>query len=239
MPSLATETRFIQLAKLIDSHIDDGVVFSVAASLQPRYSEPQRHYHTLEHVSHMLAGLDVQPDLQNSKIIELAIWFHDCVYDPVKGSPWNERESIRVWEEFADSTQSQALSCLKNSVTALIEATISHRLPKELPGPLTASDAAAFLDLDMAILADPPEAYEKYAQDIRKEYSHFPSDVYRTGRSKVLESFLSRERYIWEVARRQWKREQERTVYNKSEDARSQFFMFKLLIIYLWSPHIG
>ncbi|KAJ7097623.1 hypothetical protein C8R44DRAFT_643163 [Mycena epipterygia] len=160
----------------------------MATGLQSRYSEPQRRYHTLEHISYMLGALE--PGGPAHETIELAIWFHDCVYDPVKGGPWNERESIRVWEEFCDSTKSPAMQ----PVSALIEATILHQLPAELPEGLTASEVAMFLDLDMRILADSPAAYEKYAQEIRDEYSHYPLEAYRAGRSKVLQSFLSHER---------------------------------------------
>ncbi|KAJ6609712.1 hypothetical protein B0H10DRAFT_2296999 [Mycena sp. CBHHK59/15] len=144
----------------------------------------------------MLAGLDVQPDLQNSKIIELAIWFTTACMTLSKAVPGTNGEH-----------SSMGGICRLDPVTSFVFSVVSEKFcnspyrgddiapsTEGTPGPLTASDAAAFLDLDMAILADPPEAYEKYAQDIRKEYSHFPSDVYRTGRSKVLESFLSRER---------------------------------------------
>ncbi|KAJ6598241.1 hypothetical protein DFH09DRAFT_903405 [Mycena vulgaris] len=164
----------------------------MAAGLLARYSEPQRHYHTLEHISYMLNALE--PGASSiQETIELAIWFHDCVYDPAKGGPWNERESIRVWEEFVDSTQSRAMAYLKQPVSCLIEATILHQLPDVLPEALNASDVALFLDLDMGILAESPASYEKYAGEIRQEYSHYPIAAYRAGRAKVLQSFLLHE----------------------------------------------
>lgn len=83
---------------------------------------------------------------------------------------------------------------LKESVSALIAATISHRLPEVFPERLNASEIAAFLDLDMGILADSPSVYEKYSQQIREEYSHYPTEAYRLGRSKVLQGFLLHER---------------------------------------------
>lgn len=98
--------HFTQTVFSVDPNIDGEIVRLMALELHTRYSEPQRHYHTLEHISHMLDAL--KPRAAH-KTIKLAIWFHDCVYDPVKGGPWNEQESIRVWERFADSTQSQAM----------------------------------------------------------------------------------------------------------------------------------
>jgi predicted metal-dependent HD superfamily phosphohydrolase len=83
---------------------------------------------------------------------------------------------------------------LKESVSALIAATISHRLPEVFPERLNASEIAAFLDLDMGILADSPSVYEKYSQQISEEYSHYPTEAYRLGRSKVLQGFLLHER---------------------------------------------
>ena len=74
------------------------------------YSEPQRHYHTLQHVKHMLESLHgVQPCLNEEMVmtVELAIWFHDCVYDPyVKEAGKNERDSMEKWSCFASKMAS-------------------------------------------------------------------------------------------------------------------------------------
>ncbi|KAJ7705584.1 hypothetical protein B0H17DRAFT_1038360 [Mycena rosella] len=193
MLSCATEGRFKQIVSTVDPNINDEITRLMAQELQSRYSEPQRAYHTPDHIAYMLNALDLAGDPVHPTI-ELAIWFHDCVYDPIKGGPWNEKESIRVWEDFADSTQSRAMADLKPSVSALIQATILHQLPDVLPEGLNASQVAVFLDLDMGILGESPEVYAKYAQQIRQEYSHYSAEAYRLGRAKVLESFLLHER---------------------------------------------
>lgn len=38
-----------------------------------------------------------------------------------------------------------------------------------------------------------PKVYQKYAEDIRKEYIHYPIDEYRKGRAAVLKGFMERE----------------------------------------------
>lgn len=83
---------------------------------------------------------------------------------------------------------------MKQAVTELIRSTISHELPSasELSQPLTLADAATFLDLDIGILASPPDRYKEYAREIREEYIHVSDKAYREGRTKVLDSFLSR-----------------------------------------------
>ncbi len=69
------------------------------------YAEPGRHYHTLTHVSCMLAGLETHgTHLTESErlAVQLAVWFHDVVNDArateVGG---NERESVGWWRGFA------------------------------------------------------------------------------------------------------------------------------------------
>ncbi|KAL8287076.1 hypothetical protein RQP46_004082 [Phenoliferia psychrophenolica] len=124
--------------------------------------------------------------------IELAIYFHDIEYDPVKGAPWNEEESITVWESFVEAAK-PSLDHLREAVSALIHSTIAHKLPGSCPTSLAMSDIASFLNLDIAILASPHEEYQKYASDIRAEYVHYDLEAYRAGRVKVLSGFLSRD----------------------------------------------
>ncbi|KAK7052132.1 hypothetical protein R3P38DRAFT_2858723 [Favolaschia claudopus] len=188
MSSFATENRFMNTVLAVDPAIDGEIIHTMAAELQIRYSEPQRYYHTLEHISYMLKALESSG--RSSEMLELAIWFHDCVYDPVKGGPSNELESIRVFETFVDTTKSRAMAALRVSVSTLIEATIQHRVPDVLPAQLCASDVTVFLDLDMSILAETPEVYDKYSQQIRWEYAHVLAKDYGSMDGQAKENIL-------------------------------------------------
>src|SRR5688572_16576013 len=53
--------------------------------LTARYAEPHRHYHTLDHIACCLRELDVDLGAaapHDKSAVEMAIWFHDAVYDP-------------------------------------------------------------------------------------------------------------------------------------------------------------
>lgn len=77
-------------------------------SLITRYSEKQRHYHNLTHVTSLLDLLSSHHSKSQTfsddelEILRYTIWFHDCVCDPMKGGGWNERESERIWREFVE-----------------------------------------------------------------------------------------------------------------------------------------
>ncbi len=48
-----------------------------------KYAEEQRYYHTPNHLIECLKVLDQVKEISKSpQELELALWFHDCVYDP-------------------------------------------------------------------------------------------------------------------------------------------------------------
>ena len=53
-------------------------------------------------------------------------------------------------------------------------------------------DAELLVDIDLSILGSPAERFERYDQDVRKEYAWVPGFRYREARAQVLQSFLDR-----------------------------------------------
>src|SRR5262245_23632307 len=68
------------LARLDVSAIDAYPVFD---RLVVAHSEPHRHCHTLEHLAEMFKVAGKLGDVATDPTaVQLAIWFHDAVYDP-------------------------------------------------------------------------------------------------------------------------------------------------------------
>jgi predicted metal-dependent HD superfamily phosphohydrolase len=144
------------------------------------YSEPQRAYHTLQHLEECLlilddakkTGLIAQPDL-----IEMALWFHDAVYDPQSSE--NEMLSAQMALEALGDSE------LAREVARLILLTKSHQ-PEEGP------DDAWIIDIDLAIFAQPMDRVLEYERQIRQEYAWVPEEVYVEKRGEILSGFLQR-----------------------------------------------
>lgn len=159
--------------------------YPVFDRLVAAHSEPHRYYHTLEHLAEMfkVAGRLVNEE-SDSHAIQLAIWFHDSVYDP-RG---------KNNEELSATFAKECLAALgvgpdtRSKVEQMILAT-AH-------GPLSTvdHDTAILLDADLAILSAEERRYARYAEDIRREYAWVDEQAYREGRAKVLQSFLDRPR---------------------------------------------
>ena len=145
------------------------------------YSEPHRHYHTLEHLGEMFRVVGRLP-VADLPAAQLAVWYHDAVCDPKATD--NEQRSA----DWAESDLKAWGVPRWAAVRALILAT------KHIATEPGTPDAAAFLDADLAILGAAEVRYQRYAADIRREYEWVPDDQYRAGRRAVLEGFLNRER---------------------------------------------
>lgn len=142
------------------------------------YSEKQRAYHTLQHLYECLVLLDsIRSDLKDAYSVELALWFHDAIYDPQAKD--NELKSTELFEEYL----AQDLSVeIVEKIKRWIIATQKHEATNEL-------DLQFLLDIDLAILAASPARFAEYEQQIQQEYAWVDPDVYAIKRKEVLAHF--------------------------------------------------
>lgn len=152
--------------------------------IEQHYCEPRRHYHNLAHVAALLRHADAHcAHLSHAHVVELAIWFHDVIYDTQSGG--NEVASAAVASAAMQAMRVDA--GIASQVERCILATIHHAVTdKDVP------DLPLFLDFDLAILGAPRDVYQQYRAAIRREYEWVPEQDYRTGRAKVLRRFLDR-----------------------------------------------
>ena len=147
------------------------------------YAEPQRHYHNQQHIAECLAEFDSARHLaQQPTAVELALWFHDAVYDP-KSSDNEERSAAMA----RSCLEPSGLSELGATVSELIMATKSH---STVAGP----DAALMVDVDLSILGQEERRFAEYESQIREEYRSVPKLIFNFKRAEILERFLARSR---------------------------------------------
>lgn len=161
--------------------------------LMQRYAEPQRAYHTRRHLAECFAHWDaVRAAAERPGEVELALWYHDAVYDPRRGD--NEERSAAL---AAEAMQRAGLDPgARARVHGLILAT------RHAEGTLE-GDAALLTDVDLAILGAPPARFDEYEREVRQEYAWVPMPIFRRKRRAVLEAFLARPRlYATEHFRR-------------------------------------
>jgi predicted metal-dependent HD superfamily phosphohydrolase len=160
---------------------DHPTANGIGEDLIARWSEPQRRYHTTDHLAFMLSVVDGHASAADDiTAVRLAAWFHDIVYDPTRID--NELRSAEC-----ASTALGALGVETDrlaEVIRLIWLTTDHRVEPE------DHNGALLCDADLAILAVAPDEYASYARAVRSEYAHVPDDAYRAGRIAVLAKLL-------------------------------------------------
>lgn len=133
-------------------------------SLINAYQEPQRHYHSLQHLSECLALFEsVRQFAQYPGEVALALWFHDAIYD-VKGKN-NELKSAQ-WAANV-LREANAAQVVVERVYDLIMATKHDALVAE-------PDQQLIVDIDLAILGASPERFAQYDAQVRAEYRWVP-----------------------------------------------------------------
>ncbi|WP_181794858.1 hypothetical protein [Streptomyces sp. WELS2] len=152
-----------------------------ADNLLARWREPQRHYHTVAHLTAVLDHVDtLERYAADPDVVRLAAWFHDAVYLPERSE--NEERSARLAER---ALPEAGLPDAKTAeVARLVRLTVGHDPAGD------DADGQVLCDADLAILAAPPSAYAVYTAGIREEYHFVPNDAFRAGRSAILRQLL-------------------------------------------------
>ena len=172
--------RFNQLWRRLGGDAPPEGLFPALARA---YAEPHRAYHTAAHIADCLEQLAPARHLaERPDEVELALWFHDAVYDPRAGD--NEARSAE-WAATA-LLSGGAPSRVADRVSALILSTRHQATP---PG----RDAELLGDVDLSILGRSEDAFDRYDREIRVEYEWVPEATYREARAEVLDRFLRRE----------------------------------------------
>jgi len=154
----------------------------VCQALLDLYAEPGRHYHNLDHVRHCLgqarlvAGL-----LPDTSALNLAIWFHDCVYDPMARD--NEARSAALFRELASPVMA---SSIEDDVERLVLVTKAGQRPQR-------EDESYMVDIDLSSFGLPWEPFLADSLAVRAERQHLTDEQYAVQQSRFLEGLLQRD----------------------------------------------
>lgn len=160
--------------------------------LAERHGEPHRAYHTMQHIRECLRHLDkaahgavdgVPEPGDASTRIEIALWFHDAIYDTKRSD--NEEKSA-AWAHDA-LIVAGAAAALAGEIRDLVLATKHDAVPED-------ETAMLLVDIDLSILGAPQARFDEYEDQIRREYAWVPEADFRAVRARILESFLARPR---------------------------------------------
>jgi predicted metal-dependent HD superfamily phosphohydrolase len=160
----------------------ESAALRTGTDLLARWSEPQRHYHTVDHLITVLEIVDGNAErAADPDAVRLAAWFHDAIYDPLRMD--NEEASALLAESVLPGLGVSHVQLAE--VARLVRLTASH---DPVPGD---RNGGLLMDADLAILASPQDRYRAYVTAVRREYAHLDDAVFAVGRAGVLNNLLS------------------------------------------------
>jgi len=181
---LVTETQ--------DNSVESGSSFgaSLHSDIVRAYAEPQRKYHTMGHIEHCLRQLDLAraslgpliglPE-GGAEAVELAIWFHDVIYDPDASD--NEPRSAELFVSIADGV-------LAPETVPSVDRMIMATMHVGMPG---ADDERLMVDVDLSSFGMPWDKFYRDSIDVRAEMSHLSESRFAIGHARFLKGLLERE----------------------------------------------
>lgn len=155
----------------------------LCAELQRRYGEPQRHYHTMQHLGECLAWFEREKtSAERPGEVALALWFHDAIYDvhahdnEARSADWARQALLEAGADRAAAER----------VHALVMATRHDAVPE-------GRDAELLIDIDLSILGAERTRFDEYERQVHAEYAFVPDEIRLPRRRAILQRFLDRQ----------------------------------------------
>lgn len=176
--------------------VTGDAVTAAGRKIVDSYDEAGRHYHDRAHLGSVLHHLDWAKenvtetqglfDPEKQKLfdtVELALWYHDVVYNPKAQD--NEAQSRN--RLLTEARQLGIAEDVAKEAAALVDVTARH---------MTARGRAEniMVDCDLASLGETPTAFMRNNANIRKEYAHVPAPLFTVGQNKIMGAFLKEKR---------------------------------------------
>jgi predicted metal-dependent HD superfamily phosphohydrolase len=157
---------------------------AVFADLTRLYASPYRRFHNLDHIGDCVRCVDaVAPLLKNRDAVELALWFHDAVYDV--GTATNERRSAEMFLTLSAG----ASFGFRHRVSGLIMATRHARM-------VHGNDRSFMVDIDLSSFGVPWEVFIENGARLREESSSISDARYHAGQVFFLSRLQRRARFF-------------------------------------------
>jgi predicted metal-dependent HD superfamily phosphohydrolase len=171
-----------EFAEAVSHYCNDTVLAGkLWDEIEKSYTAKKRYYHNQSHLENLLKELtSIKGSVEDWDCIVFSIVYHDIVYNTLQKD--NEEQSAALAEQRLAEIAFPAHRITKCAQQIL--ATKGHTISDN-------QDTNLFTDADLSILGAPWEVYETYFKNIRKEYSYYPDLLYKPGRKKVLQHFLS------------------------------------------------
>ncbi|MBA0049243.1 hypothetical protein [Mycobacterium sp. NPDC050853] len=171
---------------------------ALRGQLTARWLQPHRRHHNLVHLREVLDAVDLLAGdgmVFDREPVELAVWFHDAVYEIGHGD--NEVQSAALAQDLLPPNASR-------EVIRLVLITETHRVE---PGDV---NGAVLSDADLSVLGSSDDRYARYAAAVREEYEVVPDHVFNRERARILGALLEQDsifhteagRVRWEAAAR-------------------------------------
>lgn len=191
------KSEVLELALNIKSALDfktynrNFIPDKILNSYLKSYFKEFRAYHTAEHLLNIMKALKKAKVNLNDPFYFLAVLFHDLVYEVSQDYFNNEENSAKAFlKDSSFLLKSSWLAknpCLVLEVMCAIQSTKGHRIQDPLLLPEQSLEKIKlFLDADLSILGASPLEFDKYAKNIKREFSHLEHAVFEKSRSEFL-----------------------------------------------------
>lgn len=167
-------------------NIPDGSSI-IYQQLLDAYKEPQRVYHNLEHIECCLSIFDqVSHLLKNPDAVELAIWFHDAIYQ--LGDCNNEQLSADLFMKLTDGLFQDNF---REAVYQHIMATCHSSTQ------ITDHDTQLMVDIDLSSFGLPWADFLRDSKKVRQEMNHICDTEYYQKQITFQQRLLSRPSFFY------------------------------------------